>query len=757
MRDTFYHLMGYDEEFGPLALELLESALRSLVLTTGGGFLLVYLLVAMTQPDVVAFHLAPTALALVAVYGVVLWLLPEHLRLAQAIWLLGIGAVMTIALATFRNPLLGLFYALLPLLGGVILGWPAGLLLEGIVVVLMVWGLSLITPANPVWRGVDLRMVIIVAGGILGLVGWTVTQTFFRATRWSMVQLGRARARMEDAFDQRLELQQTQEDLLEANRELARLSDRLRIMHQMAEEARQAKQAFVANVSHELRTPLNMIIGFSEMIPKLSQVYGTELPPSLLSDIAAIRRNSQHLSKLVDDVLDLSQIESGRMTLSKAWCSLPVIINEAVAATRVMFESKELYLRANVPEALPDIYCDSTRIRQVVLNLLSNAGRFTERGGVEINVSHESERVLICVTDTGPGISEIDKGRLFEPFQQLDSSIRRRYGGSGLGLSISKHFVELHEGKMWLESQEDVGTTFCFSLPIRTPLSDELDPNDVRRWFNPYESYEYYERTRRTKAPLPDVKPRFLVMDEGEALLKLLDRYVPQIEVIPVESVEGAIAELHRSPARALLVNASPYDDKRVSPEHLNELPYNTPSMTCWVPGMDDTVRRLGVARYLVKPVTRDILLETLRALKTPIETVLLVDDEPEVLRLFARMLAVAPEAYRILQTTNGQRALNLLRERHPDVVLLDLVMPGMDGFQVLEAKAQDPDIQHVPVVVTSSQDPTGEPIVSNTLSITRSGGLSSRDLVNCIQMISELLGPGSQSADLELTGNRAD
>jgi signal transduction histidine kinase/CheY-like chemotaxis protein len=757
VRDTLYGLMGRDEAFGPLASELLASALRSLVLITGGGFLLWYLLVAITQPDEAAFRLAPTTLTLIAAYALVLWLLPRRLRLAQLIWLLGSAGVMSVALATFQNPLVGLFYAILPLLAGVILGWPASIALEALVAAMALWVMPLLARRSFLWGEVDLRVVIVVAGGILGLVGWAVTQTFVRATRWSMVQLTRARERMEEAFEQRLELQQTQDDLLEANRELARLSDRLRVMHQMAEEARQAKQAFVANVSHELRTPLNMIIGFSEMIPKLSQVYGAELPPPLLSDIAAIRRNSQHLSRLVDDVLDLSQIESGRMTLSKAWCSLPVIVDEAVAATRVMFESKGLYLRANVPQDLPDLYCDSTRIRQVVLNLLSNAGRFTEQGGVEINVSHDDESILICVTDTGPGISEEDQGRLFEPFQQLDSSIRRRYGGSGLGLNISKHFVEMHDGKMWLESREGVGTMFCFRLPISTPLPDELNPDDVRRWFNPYESYEFRQRTRRPKAPLPEVQPRFLVMDEGAALVRLLSRYAPHVEIVPVESVEGAAGELHTSPAQALLVNTSPYDGQGVALERLNELPYNTPAMTCWVPGMDDTVRRLGVARYLVKPVTRDVLLATLRELDFPVETVLLVDDEPEVLRLFARMLAAAPENYRIVQTTNGQRALNLLRERRPDVVLLDLVMPGMDGFQVLEAKAQDPEIQDVPVVVISSQDPTGEPIVSNTLSITRSGGLSSRDLVNCIQIISELLAPGSQSADPAPIGSHAD
>jgi CheY-like chemotaxis protein len=158
------------------------------------------------------------------------------------------------------------------------------------------------------------------------------------------------------------------------------------------------------------------------------------------------------------------------------------------------------------------------------------------------------------------------------------------------------------------------------------------------------------------------------------------------------------------------------------------------------VPGEDEAARRLGVLRYLVKPVTRAALLSTLQNLGPGIKTVLLVDDEQEALQLFSRMLASAEHGYRIFRARNGESALRLLRERRPDIMLLDLIMPGMDGFQVLQQKSQDPDIQGVPTIVLSSRDPANEPIVSNMLSVTRRGGLSVRDLVQCIQAVSEIL-----------------
>ena len=169
---------------------------------------------------------------------------------------------------------------------------------------------------------------------------------------------------------------------------------------------------------------------------------------------------------------------------------------------------------------------------------------------------------------------------------------------------------------------------------------------------------------------------------------------------------------------------------------------YGTPAVSCWVPGEDEAARRLGVVQYLVKPVPAEKLLEAIEALDGDIRTVLVVDDEPDELHLFARMLEADPHNYRILQVTSGQRALDMLRTRRPDVMLLDLVMAGIDGFQVLEEKGRDPAIRDIPVIVISSRDPTGDPVVSNTLTVTHGSGLSVRNLLACIQAIGEILSP---------------
>jgi len=280
------------------------------------------------------------------------------------------------------------------------IGWPGALLSGGLVTVLVGWlTLSPAISAFPPTYGT----VITTGAAITGVIGWVATRSLLTVTQWSLFSLERAQQKVKEARDQRLELKQVQQDLILATSELARLSDRLKALHQVAEEARRAKEAFVANVSHELRTPLNMIIGFSEMITELPQVYGAKLPPALLADVAAIQRNSQHLAKLVDDVLDLSQVEAGRMALSKEWASLQEVTDEAALAVRALFESKGLYLETAVPTDLPRAFCDSTRIRQVVLNLLSNAGRLTAQGGVRVSAQSAKGEVVVSVADTGPG------------------------------------------------------------------------------------------------------------------------------------------------------------------------------------------------------------------------------------------------------------------------------------------------------------------------------------------------------------------
>jgi CheY-like chemotaxis protein len=233
----------------------------------------------------------------------------------------------------------------------------------------------------------------------------------------------------------------------------------------------------------------------------------------------------------------------------------------------------------------------------------------------------------------------------------------------------------------------------------------------------------------------------------------LFTRYADNVEVIGVRGITEAAAEVRRSPAQAVVLN-EPVDLQ--SPEiqsQLSSLPFDTPVISCWLPGQKEAARRLGVVDYLIKPVTRDNVLSALEKIPA-VRSVLMVDDEPEILRLFVRMLSTVEKPYTLIQAMNGHRALQLLRSRKPDVMLLDLVMPEMDGYQVLREKSQDPEICDIPVIIISSQNPRGESSISKTFSVTRASGLTAHELLNCVRMITGILVPEEKTADLKPQGN---
>jgi signal transduction histidine kinase/CheY-like chemotaxis protein len=587
------------------------------------------------------------------------------------------------------------------------------------------------------WLALDLTTVLVTVLGMWGVLGliWLTRRPFSTAMDWYYFSYKRNHDLLERARDAQLQLRQTLEDLEEANRQLTRLNVVAQGLRRAAEESRRAKEQFVANVSHELRTPLNMILGFSEMITRSPDIYGSEIPSSLLADLDVIHRNSQHLSRLIDDVLDLSQVDADQVALTKEWTPFQEIVDAAVVAVRPLFDSKGLYLKEEVSEDLV-VFCDPTRIRQVLLNLLSNAGRFTEQGGVHLRAWQEEGTLQVSVADTGLGIASQDLGRLFQPFQQVDGSIRRRYGGTGLGLCISKRFIELHEGAIWVDSEENVGTTFSFRIPVAPPAL----ANEAHFAHGLTPGWEYLQRTRPSKAPEPVVASRLVVLESGQVLRRLLSRYTDGIEIAPVASLQQAIHVLANEPARALLINDISIGDALQRLDEHVELPYGTPAIVCSVPGIHEAAGGLGVSDYLVKPIARETLLATLDRLGLQGKTVLIIDDQLEALQLFRRMLISAGCGYRILRATNGQQGMRILREQGADAVLLDLVMPRMDGFRFLAEKSQDPAMRDVPVVVISACDPAGQPVVSNALAVTRRGGLSVPQLLSCIDTLSTTL-----------------
>ena len=582
------------------------------------------------------------------------------------------------------------------------------------------------------------------SAAIVGVLIWAILALIGLALRpldgalhWSWQSYDRARRQVEQARDTQADLKQAIKDLAEASVQMARLNQLLGAARRAAEEAERAKAEFVANVSHELRTPLNMIIGFSEMMLQAPSAYG-HLPRTLRADLAVIQRNSEHLAELIDDVLDLSQIEARQMALTRERILLREIVEAAVEAIRPLFQSKGLSLTSEVPEDIV-VSCDRTRIREVFLNLLSNAGRFTECGGVHIQARTEGQEARISVADTGPGIAPEDQDRLFRPFQQVDGSIRRRYGGTGLGLAISKHFVELHGGHMKLESEPGKGTVISFTLPVESPTAAD---SSFLRWFNP--DWEYRQRTRPVLAPAPEVRPRLVVVERGTMLQRLLRRYLGQVEIAPVGTLEEAAAELARRPAQALLVNDLAVGVALERIRSANVLPHGTPALVCALPGEEQAAQDLGVDGYLVKPISREALLAALDRLGVVSGTVLIVDDEQDAIQLFWRMLSTSGRSYRVLTAPTGERALALLRKERPDLVLLDLIMPGMDGFQLLATRDEEPAWRDVPVIVMSARDPAGQPIISSALGITRGGGLSVAQVLAYINALGNMLRQGT-------------
>ncbi len=720
--------------------ELLHATIRRLLMVSAAFWLLCALLFTSTWGVDRLLGLMAGMVVIGLIFALAYHWLPRYRLGALVLWLAGMVVAIVLGSWLLQNPALVLLSIVLPLIAVItVSGW-AGVAAETIVIAL-VW----IAAQVPFGAGLpaDQALLIIVAAAFIGLLGWATRSELLTIAAWSMASFDEARKRLDQVREDRLALEQSRADLIQANHELARLSNRLKVLERVAEEALQAKTEFVANVSHELRTPLNMIIGFADVISRSPQVYGGRLPAALLTDIAAIRRNADHLATLVNDVLDLSQVEAGRMALSREPVAIQPTIRAALAVVKGLFDARGLYLQAKIDPNLSPVFCDETRIRQVIINLLGNAGRFTEQGGVILHCREHGREVVISVADTGPGIAEQDQKRIFEPFQQVDVSTRRQHGGSGLGLTISKQFVEMHGGRMWLESEVGVGTTINFTLPLENPAPLALGTDHrFRRSITPDDEMGYRLRTRRSQAPLPVLTERLVVVDPEQILPRLLSHYLPDVEVEIALDVPGAVEALRRSPAQAMLVNISPYAPLPATA--LNNLPFGTPAITCWLPGEHEAARRLGVVEYLIKPLSHEKLDEALARLGAEIKTVLIVDDEEDELHLFARMLEASEQRYSVLQVTTGQRALSMLRSRQPHVLLLDLMMPGMNGFQVLEEKARDPLIRAIPVIIISSRDPAGDLIVSNTLTVTQGAGLSQRNLVACIQALGKILAPVS-------------
>jgi signal transduction histidine kinase/DNA-binding response OmpR family regulator len=662
------------------------------------------------------------------------WLvLRWNTRLAAAILIAGLLGLAAVVLVEMPDPRVLAYLPLIALCAVACFGLAAGLVTLG----LLGAGLAWASGSVPLPLA-DITDTLAVTAGVVVLT-WLAMRPTLIAVVWSWLGYAEATWARGELERQQGELTRAVHGLNVAQHRLEQLNQELAWAREAAEDARRLKSEFAANISHELRTPLNHIIGFSDVMVSAPEAYGGEiLPPGYREDLEAVNRSARHLAQLIDDVLDLSQIEAERMGLAKAWASLPDIVDEAVAVVTRFLQSKRLFLRTELSPELPPVLVDRTRIRQVLINLLGNAARFTEQGGITVRAEVRDHDVVVSVIDTGPGIRPEDLSKVFEEFRQLDGSTRRRHEGSGLGLAISKRFVELHGGSIWAESALAQGSTFSFSLPI-AETSVVTAPYSGERpvW-------------ERLAAEWTAGRKTLAVVSEDPAVAHLVRRFLDGYEVVAVASLAEATALGAAERVDAVLLTGPSTRECLAAVGAARDLPAAVPIVTCSLPTRRDRARELGVAQYLVKPVEREQVLAALDALGPQVRTLLLVDDDEDTLRLFTRIIHTAPRYYAVTTTTSGPEALRLLETGRPDAIILDLLMPEVSGYDVLAAIRRSPAAAGAAVIVVSARGEQEEAVVADAIAVTRPGGLPVGELTDLLRAaLAQLLGPPAVDAGL--------
>jgi len=525
---------------------------------------------------------------------------------------------------------------------------------------------------------------------------------------WLDEYLQRAREVVAESRERKAELAQALDDLTHLNRQMALMTQRQASLRKAAEQAETAKAAYLARVSHEFRTPLNIIIGMVDLIVGSPTMRSERLPEDLVEHLRIVHRNCQHLASMVDDVLDLSRIEAERMSLNRTWVDVPQLIDTSVQVVQPLIAEKKLALSVHCPPHTPKIYCDRIRIRQVLLNLLSNAARATERGSIDVEVELRAESLLLSVSDTGPGIPGEVAQTIFEPFVQGGKTSNGTVKGSGLGLSISKQFVEMHGGRMWVETESGEGTAFYVELP-RGPQREHV----ARPGHQNQEEWVWRERTSRPKLPETHLRPRVVLCDVTGELAQSIPRLRDDLEFVSLPEPSLAGSEICALAASAIVANHVSAEELCTLLGKVSEAAPDVPVIGWVCPPRLRRARQMGALAYLVKPINRQSVEQAIRSLPSPPETVLIVEDDIDTQELMKMMLHSIEEQMHVIVSGTSREALDRMRVEPPDLVLLDIVLPDLSGWELLAQMQRDEDLRSIPAVVISGQDPSDEKLGS--------------------------------------------
>ena len=504
-----------------------------------------------------------------------------------------------------------------------------------------------------------------------------------------------------------------------------------------AEEANKAKSTFLANMSHELRTPLNAIIGYSEML--IEEAEDLE-PEEFVPDLGKVKNSGEHLLGLINDILDLSKIEAGKMDLYLETCDLRKEIDDVVATIKPLIDKNANTLILNCPEEIGTIETDITKLRQNLFNLLSNASKFTENGQIDLTVKRYQEEgqdwVKFQVKDTGIGMSPEQIAKLFQAFSQADTSTTRKFGGTGLGLAITKKFCEMMGGRIEVTSEYGQGSTFTIDLPTKVTTSPQDNSNQLAE----------------QNSPAHPQTNRILVIDDDPAARELMQRYLIK-EGFNVTSVpngeKGLLCAKELKPKAIILDVMMPKVDGwsiltqiKADPELVN-----IPVVMTTMVDNKKLGYALGANDYLTKPIDRHRLTQILGKYKlnNSSQVIMVVDDLQDNREIISRHLE--QEGWQVEEAENGKIALEKISTHLPQVLILDLMMPEMDGFELVEKLHQNQDWQSIPVIIITAKELTPEDrqrLNGHTEKIIQRYGRDEQDLA------SEIVKLVSQTVDSE-------
>jgi PAS domain S-box-containing protein len=465
---------------------------------------------------------------------------------------------------------------------------------------------------------------------------------------------------------------------------------------EQSEAANVAKSQFLANMSHELRTPLNAVIMYSELLQEEAEDLKVN---SFIPDLEKIRGAGKHLLALINGVLDLSKIEAGKMDLYLETFDTAGMVRDVAATVQPMILKNNNKLELVLPDDLGTMHADLTKVRQILFNLLSNACKFTEKGHVRVEASRDPGNdafLNFTVTDTGIGMTDEQLGKLFQAFTQADASTTRKYGGTGLGLAISKRFCEMMGGDVSVASLPDKGTTFTVRLPAVARAVTEPDPGpsagDV----------------------IAAAAATVLVVDDDPNVRDVVSRALVEDGLRVLTAADGEeglrLARLRR-PSLIFLDVMMPKMDGWAVLTRLKADPdlADIPVVMLTIMNETDMGYMLGAAEYLSKPIDRDRLASVMAKHRraTGTSQVLIVEDDPTTRDVLSRSLV--KQGWDVAEAANGRQALERVQHHEPALILLDLMMPEMNGFEFIIELRNHEQWQHVPVVVLTSKDLTNE------------------------------------------------